>query len=109
MNSDQLEKLRGPILASVSRSFSLSLRMLPGPLRDPLSLGYLLARATDTIADTPTPPVALRMESLRKLASAIQGTNPGTAAEDLRASFAPLQTDEAEKTLIESLPEIFEW
>ncbi len=109
MNAPELENLRGPILRSVSRSFYLSLRMLPGPLRDPLSLGYLLARATDTIADTPEPPVALRIESLQKLASAIQGNEPGTTALDLRNSFAPLQTDEAERTLIDSLPAILEW
>jgi farnesyl-diphosphate farnesyltransferase len=109
MNAADLENLRGPILRSVSRSFYLSLRMLPGPLRDPLSLGYLLARATDTIADTPKPPVALRMESLRKLASAIQGKDTCATALDLRNSFAPLQTDEAERTLIDSLPSILEW
>ena len=47
------KQLRGEVLRSVSRSFYLSLRVLPKPLRDPLSLAYLLARATDTIADTP--------------------------------------------------------
>src|SRR6266481_4831489 len=44
--------LRGSILAPVSRSFYLSIRLLPKKLRHPVSLGYLLARASDTIADT---------------------------------------------------------
>jgi phytoene/squalene synthetase len=37
---------------SVSRSFYLTIRFLPRPLREPVGLAYLLARATDTIADT---------------------------------------------------------
>jgi farnesyl-diphosphate farnesyltransferase len=101
--------LGGRVLRSVSRSFYLSLRILPAGLREPLSLAYLLARATDTVADTPEPPVALRTEALRKLAAAIQGTAPGETAEQLRESFAPLQTDEAERTLIEQLPALLAW
>jgi farnesyl-diphosphate farnesyltransferase len=97
------------VLRSVSRSFYLSLRILPAALREPLSLAYLLARATDTIADTPEPAVALRTEALRKLAAAIQGTAPGKTAVQLRESFAPLQSDEAERTLIEQLPALLAW
>jgi farnesyl-diphosphate farnesyltransferase len=93
----------------VSRSFYLSLRFLPKALRDPLSLAYLLARATDTIADTPEPPVALRTEGLRDLAAAIQGTAPREKTEALRKSFARLQSDDAEQTLIEQLPALLDW
>jgi len=39
------------VLKDVSRSFYLSLRFLPEGFRTPTSLGYLLARASDTIAD----------------------------------------------------------
>lgn len=39
------------ILKDVSRSFYLSLRFLPKHFRPSVSLGYLLARASDTIAD----------------------------------------------------------
>ena len=106
MNRDSL---RGPILRSVSRSFYLSLRFLPKALRDPLSLAYLLARATDTIADTGEPPVALRSEALRDLAAAIQGMAPARTTEGLRRSFAPLQSDKAERTLIEQLPALLDW
>jgi farnesyl-diphosphate farnesyltransferase len=101
--------LRGPVLRSVSRSFFLSLRILPGALREPLSLAYLLARATDTIADTPEPPVALRMDALARLAAAIQGTAGKETAAQLRESFAPLQRNEAERTLIERLPALLDW
>ena len=40
------------LLRAVSRSFYVSIRLLPRPLREPVAAAYLLARATDTIADT---------------------------------------------------------
>jgi len=101
--------IRGPLLRSVSRSFYLSLRFLPKALRDPLSLAYLLARATDTMADTAEVPVALRTEALRELAAAIQGTAPKETADSLRESFGPRQSDGAERTLIEQLPGLLKW
>lgn len=39
------------LLRQVSRSFYLSLRFLPAPVRPGISLAYLLARASDTLAD----------------------------------------------------------
>lgn len=39
------------LLKEVSRSFYLTLRLLPGPVRESIALGYLLARLTDTKAD----------------------------------------------------------
>ncbi|MEY2482026.1 MAG: farnesyl-diphosphate farnesyltransferase [Verrucomicrobiota bacterium] len=107
--SRQFDNLRGPILRSVSRSFYLSLRLLPTTLRDPLSLAYLLARATDTIADTSEAPAKLRTDALRNLAGAIAGTMPGEVVAPLRQSFAALQTNEAERALIEALPAALGW
>ena len=107
--SREFDDLRGPILRSVSRSFYLSLRLLPTALRDPLSLAYLLARATDTIADTSEAPVELRAKALRDLAGAIAGAAPGEVVAALRNSFAALQTNEAERALIEALPTALEW
>lgn len=43
--------LNTKVLKDVSRSFYLSLRFLPKGFRAPMSVGYLLARASDTIAD----------------------------------------------------------
>lgn len=40
------------LLKQVSRSFYLTLAVLPASLRGPLGLAYLLARAADTITDT---------------------------------------------------------
>jgi farnesyl-diphosphate farnesyltransferase len=101
--------LRGSILASVSRSFYLSIRLLPKKLRDPVSLGYLLARASDTIADTTDVPIDLRTEKLKLLARGIQGEALGDAIVGLSATLAPLQKNKAERALIESLQPCLDW
>ena len=67
------EQLLSGLLRDVSRSFYLTLRVLPGPIRKPIGLAYLLARTTDTIADTELVPPAQRLEALRALRERIQG------------------------------------
>lgn len=56
--------LAGPLLRSVSRSFYLSVRVLPRKLRAPVGLAYLLARASDTIADSADLPAPEREQHL---------------------------------------------
>jgi len=97
------------ILSRVSRSFYLSIRVLPRKLRDTVSLGYLLARASDTIADTADVPIELRSEKLKLLGRGIQGEALGDAIVDLSKVFTPLQKDEAERALIESLQPLLDW
>ena len=50
------------LLSAVSRSFYLSMRFLPREMRSGVAVGYLLARATDTVAD------AVEMDSRERLA-----------------------------------------
>lgn len=52
------------VLRDVSRSFYLSLRFLPGGFREPASVGYLLARLSDTIADAGGASVETRLQLL---------------------------------------------
>lgn len=104
-----VSNLRGPILRRVSRSFYLSIFVLPKKLRHPVGLGYLLARASDTIADTNELPIELRVEKLQLLARAIQGEPLGNEINGLIASVAPLQTNESERALIESLQPSLAW
>ena len=61
------------LLRDVSRSFYLTLRVLPGGIGRPIGLAYLLARATDTIADTDLVPVTERLQALDALRSRIRG------------------------------------
>ncbi len=103
----RLTTLRGPVLRSVSRSFYLSIRLLPAKLRDPIALAYLLARATDTIADTSDIAASVRTAELARLAGLIQeesSTAPGSFE-----AFAKLQSDPAEKVLIRALPQCLAW
>jgi farnesyl-diphosphate farnesyltransferase len=102
-------RFHGPLLRSVSRSFYLSIRILPKRLRDPVALAYLLARAADTIADTTELKAELRAQKLRTLARGIQGEALGNVIVDLGMSFAPLQKNKSEGALIESLPECLDW
>jgi farnesyl-diphosphate farnesyltransferase len=102
-----VKRLRAPILRSVSRSFYLSIRLLPAKLRDPIALAYLLARATDTIADTVEIPSATRLTELERLAALIQGN--GTGLTSSFATFAQLQKDDSERALVQAIPDCLAW
>jgi farnesyl-diphosphate farnesyltransferase len=60
------------LLKQVSRSFYLTLRILPRSVNAPISIAYLLARAADTIADTQLIQVSRRHEALQQLRASIQ-------------------------------------
>lgn len=90
------------LLRDVSRSFYLTLRVLPHPVRPQIGLAYLLARATDTIADTELVPLGDRLHALQTLRERIAGTrlipvNFGALAER--------QSSPAERMLLERVEE----
>jgi farnesyl-diphosphate farnesyltransferase len=93
------------LLRRVSRSFYLSLAILPKSLRPPIGLAYLLARATDSVADTRLIPRHERLGRLRELRSAIATPGARITADDL----ARVQADGAERELLERLPECLTW
>jgi len=61
------------LLKKVSRSFYLTLRVLPAKIRPQIGLAYLLARTTDTIADTQLVPAPERLAALDALRERILG------------------------------------
>ena len=63
------------ILEGTSRSFYLSLRELPKPIRQQVSLLYLLARTSDTIADSESGSPETRLESLADFNTFSQGNS----------------------------------
>jgi farnesyl-diphosphate farnesyltransferase len=67
-------ELLGPVLRDVSRSFYKTLKLLPAKIRKQISLAYLLARTTDTIADTELVAASTRLATLEKLRRRILGT-----------------------------------
>ena len=105
-SAGHLEKM---ILRSVSRSFYLSIRFLPAQLREPITLAYLLARSTDTIADTTGISRLVRIETLKMLSNGIQGKASRDVVVDLIATFIPLQMNKNEQRLLESLPDCLDW
>ena len=55
------------LLKRNSRSFYLTLRVLPRAIRHQIGLAYLLARTTDTIADTEIVSPGQRLNALDQL------------------------------------------
>ena len=102
-------QLEAAVLRSVSRSFYLSIRFLPAQLREPIALAYLLARATDTVADTSKISKNVRIETLKMLSDGIQGKASREVVVDLIASFVPLRENQSERQLLESLPQCLAW
>jgi farnesyl-diphosphate farnesyltransferase len=96
--------LLGPLLKGVSRSFYLTLRVLPIGMRDPIGLAYLLARAADTIADTSLIPPEQRLELLLSLRSLVNGApDDGMLTQRMALEIAGQQSLPDEKVLLESL------
>ena len=105
-----LDEMGGDLLASVSRSFALTIRLLPDPLREPISLGYLLARAygyhrgyhtrrADGAARTS--PRRARNDQIR--------TGPLNLIQPLQRDLVSRQTHEGERALLKQLDRALAW
>lgn len=98
--------LLSQILPSVSRSFYLSLRVLPQRLRQPIGLAYLFCRAADTIADTTLLPCEVRLACLNQYRDAFAEAGPiSLAALQQRLATQPRQ--DAEYALLAHLEDCF--
>ena len=86
------------LLKGTSRSFYLTLRVLPGAIRPQIGLTYLLARTSDTIADTELVPLEQRLDALHKLRDRILGSS--TAPLNF-GELAKQQGSPAERVLLE--------
>lgn len=89
------------LLRGTSRSFYLSVRWLPSEVRASITLGYLLARASDSIADASTASIERRVEALH----ALRDGDVGVRIVDELASH---QTNPVEKELVENLPSLLD-
>jgi len=95
-----MSKLQKELLKATSRSFYLTLRVLPARVRPQIGLAYLLARTTDTIADTEIVPLAQRLDALQQLRQRILGKS--TAPLDF-GGLAEQQALPAERLLLEKV------
>jgi farnesyl-diphosphate farnesyltransferase len=69
----------------------------------------LLARATDSVADTHGISVPVRIETLKMLSDGIQGKASSDVVVNLIAAFVPLQEKTSERQLLEALPDCLDW
>lgn len=94
------------MLRGVSRSFYLTLRMLPRRMREAASLGYLLARTSDTLADTAAAPLESRQLGLERFARCLAG---GGEAPDWPPPVVDAVMDARERLLLERSADLFGW
>ena len=97
------------LLKAVSRSFYLSMVWLPPAMRRGIALGYMLARATDSVADTSTAEPARRVEVLRQMGRAIAGELAADEVQGLlcllRGEMADAQSKDSEAMLLRRFDE----
>ncbi|MFH0938419.1 MAG: phytoene/squalene synthase family protein [Planctomycetota bacterium] len=91
------------LLKNVSRSFYLTIRVLPHDLREPVGLAYLLARAADTIADTQIIAPTQRLELLLAFRQQINAPLREEETRRIEAAVSEHQVNPHEKRLLQSL------
>lgn len=96
------------LLSAVSRSFYLSMRFLPREMRPGVAVGYLLARATDTVADAVDMDCRERLALLRMMGETVAGS----ASREVAATcfgrlgvLSTIQTHRGEAELLARFPE----
>ena len=109
---EQMAGTSNDLLKATSRSFYLSLRVLPAAVRPQIGLAYLLARTTDTIADTELVSVQGRLEALEALRRRILGATSdaldfGRLAQGCALPAERILLERAEEALrlLDQLPE----
>ncbi len=98
--SDLVNQEIDSLLEETSRSFYLTLRALPSGIRPQVGLLYLLARTSDTIADSEGGPTDQLLSALEQYNERIQGRSD--TLPDL-AGLAELQGNPAEARLLENV------
>jgi farnesyl-diphosphate farnesyltransferase len=92
---EQAERFATDILPAVSRTFAISIRVLPGTLGRAVHVAYLLCRIADTIEDDSTTPPARRGELLeaflRTLTDREAGERFPALAKSLQGDAAHIQ------------------
>lgn len=94
------------VMKGVSRSFYLSLRLLPAPMRGAASLGYLLARTSDTLADAASAPSEIRRNSLDRFRSEVVGDSEFNSWPAVLMDAIP---DVRERHLLDHTAGILKW
>lgn len=97
------------VLKQVSRTFYLTLRILPGRIRLPMALAYLFCRVADTIADTDLIPPSERLKVLELFRGQFRpgGVDWETISE-IQVKWIHFPAVSSEKLLLWHLMDLFE-
>ena len=88
--------------------FYTTLAVVPADVRDQIGLGYLFARAADTIADTELIDRSRRLEFLSQLkAQFVSDQISWPQIRAIQQAMGPLQQDSSERVLLERLEDCF--
>ncbi len=92
----------------MSRLFYTTLAIVPADVRDQVGLGYLFARAADTIADTDLIDRPRRLDFLSQLkAQFVSDRISWSQIHEIQRAVGPLQQDSSERVLLERLEDCF--
>jgi farnesyl-diphosphate farnesyltransferase len=95
------------LLRGVSRSFYLTLRILPAAIRQQIGLAYLLARAADTLADSTVLPPQQRLAALELLRQQLSGGVSKSALAEIESQLLGKLKNPDEALLLQQLPQLF--
>jgi farnesyl-diphosphate farnesyltransferase len=108
MQSLDADALQDYFLQGVSRTFALTIPVLPMPLRRLVANAYLVCRIVDTIEDDPGLNLEQKQEYAQRFTRVLtQDEEAGSFAEDLYPLLSPELLD-MERELIQSTPDIME-
>jgi len=107
VSTAQRRRLLGDLLRGVSRTFYLTIRVLPASLRQPIGLAYLLARAADTIADTRLVCPGQRLTHLLSFRDQVKGPAALKPLQSIQQGLTDQQSLPEERILLASLPALF--
>ena len=95
------------LLKGVSRSFYLTIRVLPGPIGEPVAIAYLLARTADTISDRTKQPQSTRLELLQLFRNWLNDGFDDPVWERASRTIEDSDLTLNEARLIDHLPNVF--
>lgn len=99
-------ELRDKMVREVSRTFALSIEVLPDRLREAVGIAYLMFRISDGIEDHDALPVGRKVELLNKWARVLEGGEP---VERLTAAVSDLDPGDPEVDIIRQAGQVLGW
>ncbi len=94
------------MLQQVSRSFALTIPMLPAQLKDVVGTAYLLCRIADTIEDDPELSDESKSVFLGKFPAVVEGATSSSGFSDLVVPQLSSSTPDAERILVANIRKV---